>query len=306
MRWHDLEPLLKWGVGRINKNQNCIIMINGSTGSGKTYGGLNIAERFAKHFGVSFTIKDNLAFVFEDLLNKMELEKNQGKGVPFLFEEVGVTGGGGASREWQSKSNILFNSFIQTARHLNQILIFTCPNFHNLDKGTRELVHCQLITNGINFRTKRCILNPYFLQVNPTTAKIYRKRLRFKVKDIKYKLSQVQTQYPSEDLVKDYEKAKNKFTTKLRQSIHQLKKAGEIKKISKLGDKIKYITEDFEAGVSAKDMAQKYGVSKRAIFKRKKKWKNGLKGEAEIPIEAKSLRKVGFEGGEPPQPPILT
>jgi len=203
----------------------------------------------------------------------MDLPRNKGIGTPYLFEEVGVVGGGAASSEWQTKANAFFNSFIQTARHLNQILIFTCPNFHNLDKKTRELIHCQFITNGINYRNKICLLNPYFLQVNPTTAKIYRKRLRFKVNDIKYKLTQVSTKYPPNNLVKDYEKAKKIFTDELKRKI--LSDTKDKPKRGKIDRDI--INKQFKEGLSTEELAKRYNVSERAIYKHKKRWKSELK-----------------------------
>ncbi len=269
MKWHNLNPILRWGTNRIKRNQNCIIIINGSTGSGKTYSGIDMANEFAKIYGVKFTIKNNLDFTFKGLIKKMDLPENSGVGTPYLFEEVGVIGGGAASSEWQTKANAFFNSFIQTARHLNQILIFTCPNFHNLDKKSRELVHCQFITNGINYRNKICLLNPYFLQVNPTTAKIYRKRLRFKVNGIKYKLTQVQTNYPPNNLVIEYEKFKTRFTDELKRKI--LSDTKDKPKGSKIDKDI--IDKQFEGGLDNEKIAEIWQVSIRTIERHRKRHK---------------------------------
>jgi|26BtaG_2_1085354.scaffolds.fasta_scaffold01187_7 hypothetical protein len=249
--------------------------------SGKTYSGLDIAIQFAKLHGFNFTVKNNLDFTFEGLLEKMDLPENQGKGVPFVFEEVGVVGGGAASSEWQTKANSFFNSFVQTARHLNQILIFTCPNFHNLDKRTRELVHCQLITNGINHTNKLCSLNPYFLQVNPTTAKIYRKRMRFRTNGIKYKLTELKAKLPPKEIVTEYEKSKTTFTKELRRRILERKKP---KKRGIIDPDT--IDKQFEEGILDKELARRYNVSIRAIYKHKKRWRNELKSvpkDTEIP-----------------------
>ena len=278
MRWHNLDPILDWGIKRINKNQNCIIIINGSTGSGKTYSGLEIAAEFAKIFKVNFSVKNNLDFDFENLLKKMDLEENQGKGIPYVFEEVGVVGGGGASNEWQSKANAFFNSFMQTARHLNQILIFTCPNFHNLDKRTRELVHCQLITNGINHRNRVCLINPYFLQVNPTSAKIYRKRVRFIFEGIKYKLTGVQVKHPPKELVHEYEKIKKQFTDELRKRITGHKKVNKTKPKTD----IEIVRQQLEEGYTNKKIAELNRINVRTVIRIKKKLgydtKKGNKG----------------------------
>jgi len=213
------NPFYLWIKWRIKKNKNVIIVVNGSTGSGKTFAAATIAENISRMFGVNFSVKTNLDFNFTGLLKKMMLPENEGAGVPYLFEEVGVVGGGASSREWQSKANRLFFSFMQTARHRNQILILTTPHFTFLEKGTRSLVHLQLTTKGIDFGKKVCYLRPYFLQVNPTSGKIYFKFLRYRKEGVRYKLTQLEVAHPSDKFVKDYEEMKARFTTKLSESI---------------------------------------------------------------------------------------
>jgi len=139
------NPILKWVKWRIKRNKNCILIINGGTGSGKTYSGATLACDVASMLGTSFTAENNIDFTFKGLLQKMELPQNKKAGTPFLFEEVGAVGGGAASRDWQSKANKFFFSFMQTARHRNQVLIFTCPSFAALEKETRLAVQDTLV-----------------------------------------------------------------------------------------------------------------------------------------------------------------
>ena len=208
------KGLVNW---RIKKNKNCIIIINGATGGGKSYASIEIARQLAEDFGTNFSIKTNLAFKFDELLKKMMLPENKKAGTPFIFEEVGVMGGGAAAREWQSKANKFFFSFVQTARSKNQVLIFNCPLFSSLDVGARSLTHIQLISKGIDFQHKVSYFKPYTLQINSRTGKIYFKYPRYRDKSTKFKtrLKEIPIHMPPEGLVEEYERDKAIFVDKL-------------------------------------------------------------------------------------------
>ena len=60
MRYITDNPLIAWGAARIKKNKNLIMVINGPTGSSKTYDAITIAYEFSKLFENSlFTTIDN-------------------------------------------------------------------------------------------------------------------------------------------------------------------------------------------------------------------------------------------------------
>tara|TARA_Y100000310_G_scaffold270308_1_gene284072 strand:- start:85 stop:606 length:522 start_codon:yes stop_codon:yes gene_type:complete len=110
---------------------------------------------------------------------------------------------------------------MQTTRHRNQVLIFTCPNFANLDAGARGLVHVNIITKGIDFKNNISYFSPYFLQVNTRTGKAYFKYMRFKERDksFKTKLKQIGLKLPTDEMIEEYEKIKTGYTTKLNETI---------------------------------------------------------------------------------------
>ena len=217
----NTEHFLGYVKERITKNKNVIIVINGATGSGKSYAGIQLGYLISEMFGSNFNIKENVGFEFKDLLKKSMMEKNKAKGTVFLFEEVGAFGGGASSREWQSKANKFFFSFMQTARHRNQILIFTCPNFANLDAGARQLVHVNLNTIGIDFKTNISYLKPYFLQINTRTGKTYFKYMRFKSDNNSFwtRLKDIRLGLPKKEVLDEYEKTKTNFTDNLNKTI---------------------------------------------------------------------------------------
>ena len=273
------NPLCSWIKWRIEKNKNAIIVINGGTGSGKTYAGITLAHKTAILFDTNFNAKDNISFNFSELLKKMQLPQNQKPGTCFVFEEVGALGGGASSREWQSKANRLFHTFMQTSRHRNQILILTCPNFAFLDKGSRELCHVQMTTQYIDYKKKACYLKPFVLQVNRTTGKIYFKYLRFKKNGLSYKLSLLEMEYPPEDIVKPYEVMKKKFTDQLNQSIIDSdEKDGKkqdgrsTKPTSKLTTReVNKLERLINIGINPIDIAKIMGISRQSVFNYKKK-----------------------------------
>lgn len=61
------NTLVTYVNSRVVRNKNFILIVNGETGSGKTYWALFYALLFAKFFGTEFTIKDNVSFTIGGL-----------------------------------------------------------------------------------------------------------------------------------------------------------------------------------------------------------------------------------------------
>lgn len=267
-----MNVIADWIKHRIQQNKNAIIMINGATGSGKSWSALSLGIETAEKLNTPFTVADNVAFTFTDMLRKTQLPQNQEAGTVFVFEEVGATGGGAASRDWQSKANRFFFSWAQTIRHRNQVLIFTTPMFTFLDAGTRTLVHMMLIMSGINRQAKVGYASPYVLQTNPKTGKLYTKRLRFKNSDGKWiRLDRQSFKQPSDNMIVAYEKVKTQYTTDLVQSIideEDKQKEKERKKDHNIAIKEYNLrkTEELVAkGLTIKEIAKELGKSSRTI-----------------------------------------
>lgn len=210
---------INWIAKRIKANKNAIIIVNGPTGSGKTYACISMAQAVADKLGTNFSVKNNLAFKFPDLLQKMKLEDNQLPGTAFVFEEVGAFGGGASSREWQSQANKFFFSFMQTSRHRNQIIFMNCPDFSYLESGARKLVHFQFQMAGIDRVRWQSFIKPYKVQVNSRSGKFYFKYMRITTKDGTSKLNRLVINYPGSKPVKDYEKVKLEFTSSLNEEM---------------------------------------------------------------------------------------
>ena len=257
------NPIITWVNNRIKKNKNVIMVINGGTGSGKTYAALELAFEVSELNKTNFNVKDNVAFNVVDLLKHTMLPQNQKPGTCFVFEEVGAVGGGASSREWQSKTNKFFFSFMQTTRHRNQILIMTCPHFSFLEKGARSLVHMQMETQRINFEKGICYLKPFCIQVNSRTGMFYFKYLRVKYDGQRYKFNIWEAKLPPKDMLDDYEVVKTKFTSALNKEIIRKEKP-EYRVKSKI-DKGK-LKELLDKKCSKKEIARIFGCNVRTVF----------------------------------------
>lgn len=208
--------LIEWIRERILNNKNIIIVVVGETGSGKTYHSLAIALRIAERLETNFTIENNVVFDFQNLVNKYKLDENKKPGTPFVFEEVGAAGGGASARQWQSKTNVLFNSMLQTDRHKNRVLIMTVPDYSFIDAASRKLVHLFIEMSAINFKAKQSISKVKFQQINKESGKIYRKYIRYydaHNRRCKYK-RHTENMIPK-DILNAYEVKKDNFSEKL-------------------------------------------------------------------------------------------
>lgn len=262
------KVIIAWIKKRIEKNKNLILVINGETGSGKTYAALRLAEDLSKELGNEFTIKNNMDFNFVSLLEKMEyVDGNKKPGTVFLFEEVGSIGSGAGSKQWQSKANQMFSSFGQTSRHLRQIFIMTCPLFTNLQSDTRKLCHMQWEMAGINYQNKLSYVRPFRLQVNQTSGKMYMKYLRFKKDGRGYRLKRLDMEMPSQSIVEEYEKAKHKFTSTLNRSIIEKTHEEANKKHGNAIVDKELVQMYLEQGKSVREIATKFGVTTQGIYK---------------------------------------
>jgi len=259
------EPILKWVQGRIKANKNCLVVVNGSTGSGKSYLCLSLAQQIAESLGTNFTIEDNLSFKFPELLKKMKRPQNDKPGTVFIFEETGAFGSGSSSREWASKSNKYFFSFMQTSRHKNQILLMNTPNFSFLEKGSRSLVHMQLQVTGIDFSKKVCYAKPYRIQINSRSGRFYFKYLRLIQNGRRVKLDKIAVSHPGE-IAKEYEIKKTEYTDALNQEIIDEEEAAEKKKPITTNELNRLVKQ----GYNNVQMAEHFNCSTKTIQRHRK------------------------------------
>jgi len=197
---------------RINKqNRNWLCIITGSTGSGKSYSALKMAQTLDPNFTIN-----NVVFrpdQFMALINNGGLKK----GSIVVFDEAGV---GMPAREWYSISNKMLSYVLQTFRFMNLGVIFTTPSIGFIDAQARRLFHTFIETEEVDRKNKRVRARVKEMQHNPQLDKIYFKNPR-KHKSGLLMVSHIFVGKPSEDLVKAYEERKGKYAKHLFEEIHE-------------------------------------------------------------------------------------
>jgi len=260
----EMPPVfMNWVRKRIRRNQNAIIIFNGGTGSGKSYACLRLACDIAEEFGTPFSIDGNIDFSFEHLLKKMQQSQNENPGTVFLQEEVGAFGSGASSREWQSKANKFFNSFLQTSRHRQQILIMNCPSFGYLEAGSRQLVHFQFEALYVDPTKAKSYFKPFAIQCNRRTGKLYFKYLRYSMGKKRNCMNVMSFGLPPKDIRADYEKEKRKFTDKLNTSILDPKKKMKPIILPQFRKEVAIALKN--TGKTEKEIAETMGLTRQAI-----------------------------------------
>jgi hypothetical protein len=117
-------------MGRVNTENNCLIIIEGETGSGKSCLGLSLAQ----HFDPYFSIK-RIAFESQEFLDLLPVVPHKGW---IMWDEVGVWL---SHRKWQSDANFEIMQVIQSFRYKFVNVIFCLPSASYMDKVVREMCH---------------------------------------------------------------------------------------------------------------------------------------------------------------------
>jgi len=262
----------------LSKNRNLICVFLGATGSGKSYAALNYGQRIADACGTPFSIENNVAFTFEGMLRKSMLPGNDKPGTVFVLEELGALGSGGSSHSWQSKANAFFSSFLQTARHRNQILLFTTPNWSLIMKQARMLIHMQVEMLHINHQNNTSQGKVYLSQTNPRSGKVYFKFLRVVINKQKIKVSHMTFNKPEPELLNKYETEKLKFTSNLNKFILESSEKAKKKSNGKIEIDEKKLIEYKEKDLTINEMAKNFDCSRSTI----KRWLTQLRNQGKI------------------------
>lgn len=197
---------------RITKNKNFLCCVVGSTGSGKSYASLWLAQELDPEFSIENVVFTPMQLM--DLINSKE--KTLKRGSVILCDEMGIIT---SHKTWMSQTNRLIHFLLQTFRHKNFILLMCVPHFTFIDASVRKLFHAVVETTKINYEEKTCKLKAKLIQVNAQTGKGYYKYLRVNSKDGLVPLKTISSFIPNQDLLKKYERKKTEFTRQLNEKI---------------------------------------------------------------------------------------
>lgn len=227
-----LTGLDKWVTyinRRISSNKNFLGVFVGQTGSGKSYGSIELADRLM-HNNLP---KENICFTAEQFLKRLDdgLKDNTlKKGDVLIWEETGI---GLKAKDWQSKSNKIINSVIQVFRTENLIVIMNVPFLTFIDSDARRLIHAFFQTKRIDKKNKRVIVKPMNIQVNQISGKVYTKYLIARMPNgASVKVKTIALPKPRKELVDYYEEKSGEFKrnviTEARQKLDNLNKEDQI------------------------------------------------------------------------------
>lgn len=137
-------------------NQHVTMMITATTGAGKSYAGIAIAERVSQIVAEIkggkaedyFSI-DNIAVITQDEILRVMLRMNNQKFMCFGFDDIGAVGWN--ARDFMQTFNQQLNSIFQTFRTQNNFLYLTLPNDMLIDIVPRSLTKYQMKISASHF-----------------------------------------------------------------------------------------------------------------------------------------------------------
>lgn len=299
------DLLYKFHQARFNANRNVLGVILGPTGSGKSYTALRICEiEYERRFKKPFP-PENITFSIGQTMKRIQAIKETGrKGEIIMPDDIGASGFG--AMEFQSKSSRMFSYILQAFRSLNIGLLMTLPVLTMLNKTGRQLVHYQLITQGIDYANKSAKVKPLFHQLNQSSGKSYWKYPNYLVNNRVLTFKRLNYSMPSKELCEKYEEKKLNFLTKLTGDFVDELDAIEVKKHK---GKIKYPRDiEFEcyhlnrkAGIKQREIAERIGKTERTVRLYIEKVENFLKEQKIVDfskqnaiIEGKNTQKRAY------------
>jgi hypothetical protein len=253
---------------RFNRNKNILIATTGSTGSGKSYANLRIAELwYAKKFNKPFPI-ENVTFSNGETMKILSQGKLE-KGELLVPEEVGVNLG---SLDFQSKTSKMFIYLLQSFRSMNVGLLMNLPVLTMLNKSARQLIHLHLMTCSIDAGKKLCKIKPLVHQLNQSSGKSYWKFPRVKIGKRMVALERISLGLPSKELIDAYEKKKAKFLSEMTIDFSKEYEKLENDKIKKMArndltEKQLEVYNMIQNGLNVKQIAEKQQINVRSVYR---------------------------------------
>ena len=181
---------------RILANKNCLILVVGQTGSGKSYFALELARQLDPTFTIDRCVWDSIK------LSRL-LAGKLPSGSAIIGDELGIFM---SARDWQKKENKALSKAMQTIRFMNHYIIFTVPKESMIDVNARKLFHFIVTAKG-RIHGKTNIVDFHRLTDNrrsPEKAS-FRNPFLYKIKDVQKQTSVFHSRLPPEEMINEYE-----------------------------------------------------------------------------------------------------
>jgi len=221
----DASILRYIGNRVLNNNKNFLCAVVGSTGSGKSYACLRMAEDYSNMYNIEFNPECHVISSLKELLVLITEPEETRKikfGSVIVFDEPQVEGN---ARNWQSEMNQALSQLISTFRNQRLVVFFAVPFIDMIDKQSRILFHGEFKIEGFDKNTKMTTIKPRFLEYNKLKGDFYRKRLLIQFKtDEKSVMNITKLNFwhlpiASPHIIEVYEAKKKTFTDNLNKKL---------------------------------------------------------------------------------------
>jgi len=197
----------------LTQNRNCVMVISGATGTGKSWTGLRVGASLDPTFNYK-SLPDRLCFSQEEFIQRLNATDSDGNfllqpGMVLMYEEGGVSVD---ARSWWMNKDL--SHIFETFRNRNLIVIFTMPLMKMLDSNVRALTNFSIHTEKV-YKTDglvKVIVKELLINKNIKASDSYITRY-IKFKGHKYK--QLFFLKPPTKLRHRYEKIANKWKYEL-------------------------------------------------------------------------------------------
>jgi len=257
------ECLLRHTKARMKEKKGELILATGSPGSGKSFWGLRYLELwywvwFKEQFPVT-----NICSTLEEAVLIAKDFTRIGEGL--LVEELSVLASRRASL---TKENRLWNSFLDTVRIKQIVLVGNAPHVSFIDKHFLLLAQIWVDVIGVNFRKGLSIGKPLRLQASPHKSDPYMHKLI----DLEgWPVDLVCMRKPSPYIVKFYDEFKQSNTNQLYEDIAEKMVALKKQRRKELGNPILSPREQEavdlrDEGMKPNEAYLKMGLSEVSIY----------------------------------------
>jgi len=213
------------------ENRNCMIVIVGDPGSGKSYTALGLCNIFDPLGFNHKTIEKRCITKPKDFVNAIvDSEKNLKFGSALLADEAGTSI---PSREWASFNNKAVDYISQTFRYKRLLVIMSCPSLELIDVHIRKYFAYMIEAEKVDFSNGLNICRVFKLSTSKRDGKMYFIFPRYRKNGKRIKVATFKFEKPDTKLCHVYEKISQDFKAKLAEDLMKAGNKMEAKEIKR-------------------------------------------------------------------------